>query len=222
MSSGKPTRKRASPKPENPPDEVVRIAKAEGPTKFQQMRKFLIKANENDKPLDLLAEFLPSKSVKSASSRRKSGEYHSPASVGRFSMGSPGSPNDFHTGLTPTASSQKRGPFPPAPVFSRRESDESFAASDLLLNDGKGADNRLGTFIHGQRAVSLRQKSNRKIDTVTPLLLEDIVNVGEILAQNGKVQIRKQVLENTAEEEEDVCNDQLNDSQLDEDDFVVG
>ena len=199
MAPAKTTRKRASPKPEAE-DDIVHIAKAEGPTKFQQMRKFLAKANESDKPVDLLAGFLSERPRTSSPSRRLSSDFRSPGSPDRRSVGSLGSPvcTDFHTGLTPTSSGRRA--FPPAPVFSRRDSEEGFAASDLLLHDGKAASNRIGTFIHGQRAVSLRQtlKSGPKTGG---LLLEDIPNVDELLAEHSKLHVRQRIFENTLEED---------------------
>ena len=144
--------------------------------------------------------------------------------------------SDFHTGLTPTASS-RRQPFPEAPVFvnSRRESDDGFAASDLLLQDGKSVNNRIGTFIHGQRGVNLRRKMNSKetllarADSVgLALMLEEIPNVAEVLSKQSKDQHRRRVLLNTAEDDSDLGkenhNGDLDDSQLAdlETEFAVG
>ena len=206
---------------EEPSDELVKIAKKEGTTKFHQMRKFLEKANEVDKPADILSGFLASRRMSSPGKRAGS-----PYSVSRSSIGSSSrSPraNDFHTGLTPS-SSQRRMPSPVTYAsVNRRDSDEGFAANDLLMNHGESVDNKIGSFIHGQRGLNLR----RKMKTVAAgdniqlaLMMEDIPDMQQKLHQYGKSEQRKRIIANTNEGDENaystIPSNILDDSQLDE------
>lgn len=192
-------------------EEIIKIAKKDGPAKFQQMRKFLQKANEADTPADFLSDFMIARRSLSPSKR---------SSVGSVS--------DFHTGLTPKSSSRRL----PSPMLARRDSDDGFAANDLLLQDGQGVTNRIGTFIHGQRGLNLR----RKMKTVATgdnirlaLMMEEIPDVDEKLRKHGKAELRERVLANTAEESYDKENQPdngggLDDSQLEgiEADMLLG
>lgn len=211
---GKPKSKaKTAPKdsPAERAEEIVKMAKKEGPTKFQQMRKFLQKANEAEVPTDFLSGFLSSRRSLSPSMRSSTGS---------------ASACDFHTGLTPTSANRRM----PSPMVLRRDSDEGFAANDLLLQDGQAVTNRIGTFIHGQRGLNLRRKmkavaagDNLKL----ALMIEEIPNVGEILKKHGKAELRDRVLANTAGEEDDDkenASTLLDDSQLAEleDEMLVG
>jgi len=171
--------------PVEPAEEIVKIAKKEGPAKFQQMRKFLQKANEAEKPADFLSDFL--------SSRR---------SLSPCKRSSAGSASDFHTGLTPKSANRRM----PSPMLARRDSDEGFAANDLLLQDGKGVTNRIGTFIHGQRGLNLRRKMKTAATgdnlKLAVMMMEEIPDVDGTLRRHGKAELRERVLANTAEEEQ--------------------
>lgn len=200
--------------PEASPDELVKIAKKEGTTKFHQMRRFLEKANEADTPADILSGFLASR--RALSPNKQGG---SP----RSSLGSVAkSPrvDDFHTGLTPS-SSQRRMPSPVAffgDSYSRRDSDEGFAANDLLANNGESVDNKIGSFIHGQRSLNLR----RQMKTVAAgdniqlaLMMEEIPDMHERLEKMGKQEQRKRIIVNTSEGDENAPHaENLDDSQL--------
>ena len=217
------------------PDELVHIAKKEGSTKFQQMRKFLERANEADKPADLLSGFL-SKRRSSGSSPVKplvllpATSEGSPVS-GRSSLAMSPRIAEFHTGLTPTNKSGS----PPAfrsifPGASRRDSDDGFAASDLLAGIGETATNKIGSFIHGQRGLNLRRKMNSKqalvagaSDSTTALLIEEIPDMEKRLEKTGQKELERRVLINSAENEDEENmvmessmlheEDDLNDSQ---------
>lgn len=201
----KKVEKKGAQKKESPlasPDEIVKIAKKEGTTKFQQMRKFLAKANEREDPPDILAEFFATRREKSPT---------------RSSVGSTGSIewDDFHTGLTPKSASRRWQ----SPKIAPRESDESFAASDLLASDGNSVERRLGAFLHGQRSLNLRSKSKAvgAGDNIhlTALLVDDIPDLEEKIHTVSKAELQKRIIENTAEDHEDKENvSSLDDSQI--------
>ena len=187
--------------PEPYPDELVKIARKEGTTKFHQMRRFLEKANEADTPTDILSGFLASRKVLSPNKRGGSP---------RSSLGSvEKSPrvDDFHTGLTPT-SSQRPMPSPVAyfgDSYSRRDSDEGFAANDLLANNGESVDNKIGSFIHGQRSLNLRRQMNTVAsgDNIQlALMMEEIPDMHKRLEKMGKQEQRKRIIVNTSEGDE--------------------
>ena len=207
-----PAKAKAEPVP--PIDELVKIVKKEGSTKFHQIRKFLEKANEVDKPTDMLSGYLASRS-----------RPMSPA--GRSSTGSVWSPrlNDFHTGLTPSSASRRM----PSPVTylgdeysRRRDSDEGFAASDLLMQDGDSVTNRIGTFIHGQRGLNLRHKMKTLAtgdNLQLALMMEEIPDMEAKLHRLGRDQLRQRAMANTAEDgmadnKENFGSGSLDDSQL--------
>jgi hypothetical protein len=98
---------------------------------------------------------------------------------------------------------------------SRRDSDDGFAASDLFINSGETATNKIGSFIHGQRGMNLRKKmANASSMDTTALLLEEIADVENKLAETGKNEIRRKILRNTAEdEEEEAFADRLDDDE---------
>lgn len=210
----KPLRK-ATKREETPagsPAELVKIAKKEGTTKYQQMRKFLAKANENEKPQDLLASFL--------SSRRA----HSPT---RSSVGSVDSPrgDGFHTGLTPRASSYR---MPSPTLVPRRDSEDSFAAADLLAMEGSAVEHKLGSFIHGQRSLNLRHRS-KAVGAgdnlhLTALLMDEIPDMQTKMEKVSRAELRQRILTNTAEDEQEKenYNSSLDDSQLGELDIIAG
>jgi hypothetical protein len=201
-AKAKPKTQAKKPSPAPSPDELVKFAKKEGTTRFHQMRVFLEKANEADKPADLLANFL--------ASRRSP----SPARSRRSSVDSRGSPrmNDFHTGLTPASSDRRVA----SPQVARRDSDDF--AWDLDATDSSAA-HKVGSFIHGQRSLNLRSKSKAvgAGDNLSlALLMEDIPNMTEKLHAVSRAQLRERVLANTAEGEEDKENaSSLDESQLD-------
>lgn len=196
--------------PAESPAELVKIAKKEGTTKYQQMRKFLAKANESDKPQDLLAGFL--------SSRRT----HSPT---RSSVGSVDSPrgDGFHTGLTPKASCYR---LPSPTLVPRRDSEESFAAADLLAMEGSAVEHKLGSFIHGQRSLNLRHRS-KAVGAgdnlhLTALLMEEIPDMQTKMEKVSRAELRQRILTNTAEDEQEKENCSLDDSQLGELEIIAG
>jgi hypothetical protein len=180
------TKKKES--PNTSPDEIIKIAKQDGSTKFQQMRKFLLKANEREGPPDILAEFFATRKERSPT---------------RSSVGSSGSVewDDFHTGLTPKSSSRRW----PSPKVISRESEDGFAASDLLSSDGASVERRLGAFLHSQRSLKLRSKSKAlgAGDNVhlTALLVDHIPDLEEKIQTVSKAELRKRILENTAEDD---------------------
>jgi len=222
----KESKTRVAPKRKQKPeqattDEIVHIAKKDGSTKFQQMRKFLEKANEAEKPTDMLSGFLSKDRLSSSPIRLPK----SSSSPPRSSVGCMLSPRiaDFHTGLTPKASNDFIPSFLPMPV-SRRDSDDGFAASDLFVGSGETATNKIGSFIHGQRGMNLRKKmaASSAMDT-TALLLEEIVDVEEKLAHTGKDEIRRRILLNTAEnEEEEAMAAKCEDDDIMENDMSIG
>jgi len=230
----KPTNKRKL-KTQPPPDELVHIAKKEGSTKFQQMRKFLERANEAEKPTDILSGFL-SKRRSSAGSPLKplvllpNTSEGSPIS-GLSSLTMSPRIAEFHTGLTPTNKSSSPPAFRFFPGTSRRDSDDGFAASDLLAGNGETATNKIGSFIHGQRGLNLRRKMNSKqalvagaSDSTTALLMEEIPDMEKRLQKTGQKEIERRVLINSAENEDEENmvmessmlheDDDLNDSQV--------
>lgn len=193
------------------PNELVKIAKKEGTTKFQQMRKFLAKVNECDKPQDMLAGLLGCRGA------------HSPT---RSSFGSVGSPrgDGFHTGLTPRSSSRR---MPSPSVLNRRDSEDGFAAADLLATEGNAVEHKLGSFLHGQRSLNLRHKSKAvgagDNPHLTALLVEDIPDVKEKIEKVSRSELRQKILMNTAEDEADKENlSSLDDSQIGELDIIAG
>lgn len=208
----KPKAKKAAVKasPEPSPGEVVKIAKKEGTTKFQQMRKFLAKANEAEKPQDMLATFLASRRA---------------ASPTRSSVGSVGSPrgDGFHTGLTPTSSRHRL----PSPTVVSRDSEDGFAAFDLLAGEGDAVEHKLGSFLHGQRSLNLRLKS-KAVGAgdnlhLTALLMDDIPDMEKKMEQVSRAELRTRILANTAEEDAEKENlSSLDDSQLADFDIVAG
>lgn len=197
--------------PTQSPNELVKIAKKEGTTKFQQMRKFLSKANESDKPQDMLAGILGCRGA------------HSPT---RSSFGSVSSPrgDGFHTGLTPRSSSRR---MPSPSVLNRRDSEDGFAAADLLATEGNAVEHKLGSFLHGQRSLNLRLKS-RAVGAgdnlhLTALLVEDIPDIKEKIDKVSRSELRQKILLNTAEDEADKENlSSLDDSQICELDMIAG
>ena len=216
-------------KTQPPPDELVHIAKKEGSTKFQQMRKFLERANEADKPTDILSGFLNNRRRSSESSPRKplvllpNGSGGSPVS-GRSSLAMSPRIAEFHTGLTPTNKSSSPPAFRFFPGTTRRDSDDGFAASDLLAGNGETATNKIGSFIHGQRGLNLRRKMNSKqalaagaADSTTALLIEEIPDMEKKLQKTGQKEMERRVLINSAENEDEE-NMVLEASMLNEDD----
>lgn len=195
--------------PASSPDELVKFAKKEGTTRFHQMRAFLEKANETDKPVDLLSGFLASRRSPSPTRSRRS------------SVASGGSPRlkDFRTGLTPSSVDRRVA----SPQLARRDSDDF--AWDLDTADASAA-HKVGSFIHGQRSLNLRSK----LKTVgagdnlsLALLMEDIPNMTEKMHAVSRAQIRERVLANTADGEEDKENaSSLDESQLAEIDLMLG
>jgi hypothetical protein len=194
--------------PDSNPDELVKIVAKEGGTKFAQMRKLLDRANVADKPADILGSYLDNISTTQL-----------PTSPGPRSPRSP-QLRDFHTGLTPTSGSRRRSVSPELSL--RRDSDEGFAASDLLLESYSG--NKIGTFLHGQRGANLRNKQKTLKTPLQPesskqVFLEDIPDMERRLADHGKEQLRRRVLLNTAEDEhEEAQAGKENNNSLIEDD----
>ena len=197
-----------------PPEDIVHIAKKEGSTKFHQMRKFLERANEAEKPTDILSGFL-SKRRSSAGSPVKplvllpNTSEGSPIS-GRSSLAMSPRIAEFHTGLTPTNRSVTPSSFQFFPGTTRRDSDDGFAASDLLVNNGETATNKIGSFIHGQRGLNLRRKMNSKqvlaagaMDGSSALLIEEIPDMENRLHKTGKKELERKILINSAENEEE-------------------
>jgi hypothetical protein len=206
-SDPKPQARRA--RPARSPNELVKFAKKEGTTRFHQMRVFLEKANQSDKPVDLLAGFL--------SSRRSP----SPARSRRSSADSRGSPRmtDFHTGLTPTSVERMVA----SPKLARRDSDDF--AWDLDATDDTAA-NKVGSFIHGQRSLNLRHKMKTvgAGDNLSlALLMDDIPDMEKTVKALSRAQMRDRLRANTAEDEEDQENAPWQDeSQSTEDELLFG
>ena len=189
--------------PEPSPEQIVKIAKKDGTTKFQQMRKFLSRANESDKPEDMLAGFLASRRAVSPT---------------RSSVGSIGSPrgDGFHTGLTPKSSGRRL----PSPTIASRDSEDGFAAADLFAGEGDAVEHKLGSFLHGQRSLNLRLKS-KAVGAgdnlhLTALLMDEIPDMTSKMEQLSKNELRQRILANTAEDDTEKENlSSLDDSQLD-------
>jgi hypothetical protein len=209
VSEAKPPARKKEPSPPSF-EEIVKISKKEGTTKFQQMRKFLEKANAVEKPPDILAGFLASRRTGSPS---------------RISTGSFGSPRNegFHTGLTPSSSSRRL----PSPTIISRDSEDGFAASDLLSAEGTAVEHKIGSFLHGQRSLNLRSKSKAvgAGDNVhlAALLIEDIPDIDDKLKAVSRAEMRAKILANTADDEDEKENlSSLDDSQIAEFDLVAG
>ncbi len=210
----KPATNKRKLKNQPPPDELVHIAKKDGSTKFQQMRKFLERANEADKPTDLLSGFLNNRRSSAGSPRKplvllSNSSEGSPIS-GRSSLAMSPRISEFHTGLTPKNKSDSPPVFRFFPGTSRRDSDDGFAASDLLAGNGETATNKIGSFIHGQRGLNLRRKMNSKqalvagaADSTTALLIEEIPDMEKKLQKTGQKELERRVLINSAENEDE-------------------
>ena len=210
----KPVNKKKA-KTQPPPEDLVHIAKKEGSTKFQQMRKFLERANEADKPTDILSGFLNKRGRSSASSPLKplvllpGNSEGSPVS-GRSSLAMSPRIAEFHTGLTPTNRSSSPSTYQFFPAPGRRDSDDGFAASDLFAGNGETATNKIGSFIHGQRGLNLRSKMNSKqnlvagaTDSTTALLMEEIPDMESRLQKTAKQELERRILVNSAENEDE-------------------
>ena len=116
----------------------------------------------------------------------------------------------------------------PSPsVFNRRDSEDGFAAADLLATEGNAVEHKLGSFLHGQRSLNLRLKS-RAVGAgdnlhLTALLVEDIPDIKEKIEKVSRSELRQKILLNTAEDEADKENlSSLDDSQIGELDMIAG